>query len=46
MSLHICLFVSLQGVDPRTVQPVASRYTDWATGPTAWIKRKPYHVLS
>jgi hypothetical protein len=20
--------------DPRTVQPVASRYTDWATGPT------------
>jgi hypothetical protein len=21
-------------VDPRTVQPVASRYTDWATGPT------------
>jgi hypothetical protein len=22
------------GFDPRTVQPVASRYTDWATGPT------------
>jgi hypothetical protein len=22
--------------DPRTVQPVVSRYTDWATGPTAW----------
>ena len=21
------------GFDPRTVQPVASRYTDWATGP-------------
>jgi hypothetical protein len=21
------------GLDPRTVQPVASRYTDWATGP-------------
>ena len=22
------------GLDPRTVKPVASRYTDWATGPT------------
>jgi hypothetical protein len=22
------------GFDPRTVQPVASRYTDWATGRT------------
>jgi len=22
------------GFDPRTVQPIASRYTDWATGPT------------
>jgi len=22
------------GFDPRTIQPVASRYTDWATGPT------------
>jgi hypothetical protein len=22
------------GFDPRTVQPVASRYTDWATRPT------------
>jgi hypothetical protein len=22
------------GFDPRTLQPVASRYTDWATGPT------------
>ena len=22
------------GFDPWTVQPVASRYTDWATGPT------------
>ena len=22
------------GFDPGTVQPVASRYTDWATGPT------------
>jgi hypothetical protein len=22
------------GFDPRTVQPVVSRYTDWATGPT------------
>jgi len=25
------------GFDPRTVQPVASRYIDWATGPTATI---------
>jgi hypothetical protein len=24
----------LPGFDPRTVQPVVSRYTDWATGPT------------
>ena len=23
------------GFDPRTVQPVANRYTDWATGPTS-----------
>jgi hypothetical protein len=23
------------GFDPRTVQPVVSRYTDWATGPTS-----------
>jgi hypothetical protein len=23
-----------QRFDPRTVQPVASRYTDWVTGPT------------
>jgi len=26
------------GFDPRTVQPVASRYTDWATRPTSFIK--------
>jgi hypothetical protein len=25
------------GFDPRTVQPVASRYTDWATRPTRWV---------
>ena len=25
------------GFDPQTVQPVASRYTDWATRPTVWI---------
>ena len=25
-----------QGFDPRTVQPVASRYADWATRPTTW----------
>jgi len=24
------------GFDPRTVQPVASHYTDWATRPTIW----------
>jgi hypothetical protein len=24
------------GFEPRTVQPVASRYTDWATRPTEW----------
>jgi len=24
-----------QGFDPRTIQPVASRYTDWATRPTS-----------
>jgi hypothetical protein len=31
----ILVFVprSLPQFDPRTVQPVASRYTDWATGP-------------
>ena len=23
-----------QGFDPRTIQPIASRYTDWATQPT------------
>ena len=26
------------GLDPRTVQPVASRYTDYATRPTQWLK--------
>jgi hypothetical protein len=26
--------------DSRTVQPVASRYTDWATGPTNNTKKK------
>jgi hypothetical protein len=26
------------GFDPRTVQPVDSRYTDWATGPTEQVK--------
>ena len=26
------------GFDPRTVQPVASRYTDWATRPTTYIQ--------
>jgi hypothetical protein len=25
--------LSPPGFDPRTVQPIASRYTDWATGP-------------
>jgi hypothetical protein len=25
--------IALTGIDLRTVQPVASRYTDWATGP-------------
>jgi hypothetical protein len=25
------------GFDPRTVQPVASRYTDWATWPTHFM---------
>ena len=24
------------GIRSRTVQPVVSRYTDWATGPTTW----------
>ena len=27
------------GFDPRTVQPVASRYTDYATRPTHWNER-------
>jgi len=25
------------GFDPRTVQPLSSRYTDWATRPTSWL---------
>jgi len=28
------------GFDPRIVQPVFSRYTDWATGPTCGLKRR------
>jgi hypothetical protein len=24
------------GIDPRTIQPVVSRYTDWANRPTFW----------
>jgi len=31
------------GFDPRTVQPVVSRYTDWATGPHADIVQ--YNIL-
>ena len=31
--MAILLFVQVQ-FDPRTVQPVASRYTDYATQPT------------
>jgi len=27
----------LPGFDPRNVQPVASRYIDWATRPTQWV---------
>jgi hypothetical protein len=30
------------GFDPRTIQPVAGRYTDWATQPT--ISRKEIHI--
>jgi hypothetical protein len=29
------------GFDPRTVQPVASRYTDWATRPIVKVKVTP-----
>jgi hypothetical protein len=31
------------GFDPRTVQPVAIRYTDWATRPT--VRRLMFHYL-
>ena len=31
------------GIRFRTVQPVVSRYTDWATGPTATCKTTPYY---
>ena len=34
------------GFDPRTVQPVASRYTDWAARPTGWMLGKDQMVLS
>ena len=35
------------GFDPRTVQPVASRYTDYATRPTyrLWLSRKQSHQV-
>ena len=26
------------GIDPPTVQPVASRYTDWATRPNLYVR--------
>jgi hypothetical protein len=34
------------GFDPRTVQPVASRYTDWATGTTFTGLTQCYFTLS
>ena len=37
------------GIRSRTVQPVVSRYADWATGPTAWTickKRKIINFLN
>jgi hypothetical protein len=33
------------GFDPRTVQPVASRYTDYATRPTLTVKEGKRFVL-
>ena len=33
------------GFDPRTVQPVASRYTDWATGPTIFDMQRLQIIL-
>ena len=34
------------GFDPRTVQPVASRYTDYATRPTCLVKHRGKFVFS
>jgi hypothetical protein len=36
------------GFDPRTVQPILSRYTDWATRPTQPMSTmtKPPHLIS
>ena len=34
------------GFDPRTVQPTASRYTDWATRPTIRSPDRPAHSQS
>ena len=31
--------LALPGFDPRTVQPVGSRYTDYATQPTSRISK-------
>jgi hypothetical protein len=31
------------GFDPRTIQPIASCYTDWATGPT-WESEEHYKI--
>ena len=33
------------GFDPRTVQPVASSYTDWATRPTGLRVKYPYFYI-
>jgi hypothetical protein len=33
------------GFDPRTVEPVASRYTDWATGPHASRRGRDYRCV-
>jgi hypothetical protein len=35
---QVCMGKNLAplGFDPRTVQPIVSRYTDWATQPTVW----------
>ena len=34
------------GFDPRTVQPVASRYTDWAFSVMVWMSRPPFSYMS